>query len=221
MSNLSLSKRLQHYVGLVIFSAFVLGWVTSTSNESTLDQLSIATAYICVSLMAVALIIGPLRTYWFASNKNSINIYIRRDIGIWTALSGLAHLYLATVQSMNSSYIEQYVDVSGASLSESVRGELFLWGSITAFIVGILLLLLLCLSSDAALRLLGVRIWKRLQRLAYFAFALTVVHGVMFQLLEGRTFILVALLTVICLGVLLIQTAGFVSVRKNISAKKE
>ena len=213
MPSKNLPKRLQHYVGLVIFSAFVLGWVTSTSDESTLDPLSFATAYICVLLMAVALILGPLRAYW--TDNHSINIYLRRDIGIWTALSGLAHLYMATVQSMNSVYITKYVNISTTGLSDNIRNELFLWGSITAFVTGLLLLMLLCLSSDAALRLLGARWWKRLQRSAYIAFVLTIIHAIMFQLLEGRTPMLIILLVIVLLGVMLLQTAGFMSVRKK------
>ena len=214
MSNLNLSRRLQHYVGLIIFSALILGWVTSTSNESTADQLSIATAYICVLLMAVALIVGPLRAYWYGI-KTPVNIYLRRDIGIWTAMSGLIHLYLATIQSMNASYISRYVDINTAGLSESTRGELFLWGSVTAFIVGILLLMLLCLSSNTALRLLGVRWWKRLQRTAYAAFVLTIIHAIMFQMLEKRAIALIILLIAVSLVVVILQSVGFVSVRKK------
>ncbi len=215
MFTLSVPRRLYHYAGLVIFSGLVLGWVTATSNESRLDQLSIATAYICVLSMTLALSIGPLRAYWVDHKKHTLNIYLRRDIGIWTALSGIMHLCLATAQSMNSAYIEKYVDADTAILSASTRGELFLWGSVTAFMVGILLLLLLSLSSDAAIRLVGARWWKRLQRSAYLAFVLTIIHGIMFQLLEGRAPGLIALLLVTSIAVLLLQTAGFVVTRKK------
>ena len=214
MSLLSLPRRLLHFTGLAIFSLIIYACVVFASSATTLDQLSVTTAYICVLLMATALLIGPSRVLRSGA-PNPVNIYMRRDIGIWAALSGLAHLILGTVQSMNAAYISQYVEINNAVPSESARLELFLWGSVTAFVVGILLLLLLSLSSDAALRVLGTRWWKRLQRFAYLAFVLTVFHGLMFQVLEGRSISLIVLLAMIFIAVLLVQVAGFMAGRRQ------
>ena len=214
MSLLSLPRRLLHFTGLAIFSLIIYACVVVASSASTLDQLSVTTAYICVLSMATALLIGPSRVLRSGA-PNPVNIYMRRDIGIWAALSGLAHLVLGTVQSMNTAYISQYVEINNAAPSESTRFELFLWGSVTAFVVGIVLLLLLSLSNDAALRVLGTRWWKRLQRFAYLAFVLTVFHGLMFQVLEGRSIALIVLLAMIFIAVLLVQVAGFMAGRRQ------
>jgi DMSO/TMAO reductase YedYZ heme-binding membrane subunit len=77
----------------------------------------------------------------------------------------------------------------------AAREQLFNWGSIFGTVVGLLFVLLLAISSDLALRRLGPKTWKRLQRSSLLAFWLTVAHGVAFQILEDRylaLFLLVA-----------------------------
>ncbi|MBA4159583.1 MAG: hypothetical protein H0X65_19215, partial [Gemmatimonadetes bacterium] len=46
--------------------------------------------------------------------------------------------------------------------------------------------LLLALSNDLSLRLLKAGRWKTLQRWNYALFALTVVHGIAYQVIEDR-----------------------------------
>lgn len=220
MNSKDINPRLLTHIGLAVFSLIIYIVVNLVSHEAIFDQLSIVTAYICLLLMACALSVGPLRLYIHKA-ANPINIYLRRDIGIWAAVFGLVHLFLATSSSMTSEYIQRYVDVATQGLSESARSGLFLWGSVTAFVAGLLLLLLLCLSNDTLLRLLGMRWWKRLQRLAYLAFALTLAHGVMFQILESRGLVLVGLLLIVALTVLALQLFGMMSATKYRLTKKE
>ena len=206
--------RLFTHISLAVFSAVVYLIVFLVSDEANhLIELSITTAYICTLLITVALSVGPVRVILQITNPT--NIYLRRDIGIWAALSGLIHLCLATAQSMTPEYISTYVDVATVQLTNSARNELFLWGSVTAYATGLLLLLLLSLSNDAVLRWLGVKWWKRLQRLVYLAFTLTIVHGLMFQILESRNLILVGLLSALFLLILILQWAGIRSVKKT------
>ncbi|MEQ1802317.1 MAG: hypothetical protein ABL989_10370 [Gammaproteobacteria bacterium] len=58
---------------------------------------------------------------------------------------------------------------------------------VAGYLVGILLLGLLALSNNWSLRRLGPDRWKRVQRGAAWALALTVAHGIVFQVIEGRT----------------------------------
>ena len=71
-----------------------------------------------------------------------------------------------------------------------------------------MLALLLGLSNNAALTKLGSHRWKTLQRWNYAGFALLIVHGAVYQLLEKRMagFVLVFAAAILLVGAL--QTAG-------------
>lgn len=180
--------------------------------ESRLEQLSFGTAWACLVYLAAALAIGPLRVWRTGALR--LNDYLRRDVGIWAALTGLVHLFAGTGESMNQAYLQRFVETGDSVFTPALRQQLFAWGSVAGFIVGLLVLLLLVLSSDFALRSVGRKWWKRLQRSAYFVFALTVGHGLAFQALESRSLVLVA-----CLGGLLVivcwlQWSGIVAHRR-------
>ncbi len=185
--------RWRHHVAGAFVSAlfFVLARLTSPEQE-TLDHLSISTAWLCFLFIAAALLTGPIIAY--RTNRRVINHYFRRDLGIWAALTGLVHFFVATDQSMSQSYLAVYVNVLAEGLSAELRGSLFSWGSIGGFVAGLFLLVLLAISSDKALTKLGQKRWKQIQFLAYPAFVLTTAHGVAFQLLESRAIGLIAVL---------------------------
>ena len=207
----SSNRRWHHHAALAAVTAVIYILIsTVVASPTPLDQLSLASAYICLFLMAAALSIGPLQA--IRTQRVSTNIFLRRDIGIWAALAGLIHLVVATAQSMTPRYMSLYVDVSTHKLSAALRAELFLWGSVSAFSVGLLLLLLLGLSNNFAMQYLGVTWWKRLQRSACLAFMLTLVHALMFQIIESRSVSMMALL--LCLLLLLsgLQLWGFIQV---------
>jgi sulfoxide reductase heme-binding subunit YedZ len=152
-----------------------------------------------------ALLIGPLRRA--AGQSSPANIYQRRDLGIWAGLQGLLHSYAGTVVSMNQSYMDAFVNADAPPLNAAVRYELFFWSGTGAFVVSLLFIFLLLISSDRALRWLGVDRWKKFQRSAYVALWLTVLHGLAFQLLEGR-YLPFAVFAVISLVVFWLQFRG-------------
>jgi sulfoxide reductase heme-binding subunit YedZ len=70
----------------------------------------------------------------------------------------------------------------------ALQSTLFGFANYTGLIAAMLLLLLLLISNDVSLRNLGLRRWKTLQRFSYFAFVVTVAHGVAYQVIEKRPF---------------------------------
>lgn len=172
-----------------------------------LDRFSIVSAYLCLGLLCAGLAIGPIRA--IRTDRSSINNYLRRDIGIWAALIALTHLVIATALSMTPEYMETFVNSAEVAPSQATRAALFTWSTIAGLLVGILLLILLGLSNDKAVRWLGLRWWKRLHRMSYLAFALTIVHGLAFQALESRNRALIALVVVASLAVLVLQMTGY------------
>ena len=109
---------------------------------------------------------------------------------------------------MTPVYQATFVAINDAGLAPETRMQFFTWGAITGLVIGVLILMLLLLSSDRALRLLGTRWWKRLQRSAYLLFVVTLVHGLAFQLLEARSSWFVGLLVLMGVVVLVLQLQG-------------
>jgi sulfoxide reductase heme-binding subunit YedZ len=72
--------------------------------------------------------------------------------------------------------------------------------------------MLLVISNDVSLRGLGTRRWKQLQRWAYLAAALTVAHGVLFQMVEKRHLMWLGMFYGLTVVVVMIQIAGFLVV---------
>ena len=199
----------------------LFGLVTSTVMISALtigppsgrwDRLSIVSAYVCLILYAWALVIGPIRV--LRNQPPQLNVYLRRDIGIWAAISGLLHLLIGTDLSLNPVYLGKFVTGPDGFASVEIRSGLFSWGSITGFVAGLIFLLLLALSNDYVLRWLGPKWWKRLQRSSYTAFFLFVLHGYAFQALELRAWPFVGTLVAVTVAVLWLQIRGARAIRQ-------
>ena len=189
----------------VSLGTFALAWFGG-SQEFAVARSSLATAWLCLGLFLAALSIGPVHA--LRTGRPLLNDLGRRDLGIFAALTGLAHLWLGTRESMDLIYIGFYVRNPELSMGEAVREALFARGAESGFIVGILVLIPLAISSNLALRKIGPRWWKRLQRVAYWALGLTVFHGLVFQLLEARHPLIITLMLMLGLGLLGLQLAG-------------
>ncbi len=192
-------------VGLVT-SAVMISALTIGPPSGRWDRLSIVSAYVCLILYAWTLVIGPIRV--LRNRPPQLNLYLRRDIGIWAAFSGLLHLLIGTDVAMSPVYLGKFVTVVDGFASAEMRSGLFSWGSVTGFVAGLIFLLLLALSNDYVLRWLGPKWWKRLQRSSYTAFFLFVLHGYAFQALERRAWPLVGTLVGVTAVVLWLQIRG-------------
>lgn len=205
-------KRVARHLSLAAASAGAAALAAAfAGNADPLDRVSLATAWLCLLLFAAALLVGPAHA--LRTGRPVANHLLRRDLGIWCALNGLAHLGIAFAISMTPAYMQAWVDGAPAWPSAPVRRELYLWAVIGSLVVAALFVLLLALSSNVAMRRLGPAWWKRLQRGSYIAFVLTVAHSVVFQLIEGRTAWLVALLWLLAIAVAAAQAAGWRRVR--------
>lgn len=200
-------RRLYHHVALAGLTMLAIAAaVGASAGASARESASFATAYLCLALLTIALSIGPVLA--LRTGRPALNSRLRRDVGIWAGLNGLAHVWLGTLVSMNSAYVAAFVKFAPAPPSAELRNWLFSLGAVAGYVVGILLLLLLALSSDRALRRLGAPRWKRLQRASYLAFGLTALHGLAFQLIEERSAVLVLLVVALPLAVLAMHIAA-------------
>lgn len=187
-----LRRRIRtHFVPLLASSAVAVAILSELLDQKTVQRLSIATGYAALALLALTLVIGPLRA--LRGRRLPLSIDLRRDAGICAAFLGLIHVVLG-LQVHFGGAIKLYFFLSSASPSAGPirldKGGLANWTGLGATL---LLVLLLALSSDRSIRVLGATRWKGLQRLAYVLLALVAVHTVLYQLVEGRTAGLMAL----------------------------
>lgn len=89
------------------------------------------------------------------------------------------------------------------------RTDPFGFANHTGLAAALVLLLLLGLSNEYSLRLLRAKRWKALQRWNYAGFALIMVHGGTYQVLEKRPRPFIGALTALVLTVVMLQLAGF------------
>lgn len=193
---------------LVTLVAFYVSSLILDSGSQT-DAISITSAYLCLSYLVIALLIGPLTV--IRKGRSPSNSYIRRDIGIWAALNGLLHFYLANVLSMNTEYLDYYISNFPHPPSAEIRNSLYMWGTIVGYLVALLFILLLSLSNDWAVRKVGIKWWKRLQQTAYLIFIFTVVHAFAFQVLEDRQKIWMLVIAFLSVIVVWLQIRGYLA----------
>lgn len=189
-------------MSLVVTALCAAVWYAGQPAQAT-ARLSLLTAWLCFVLLAAALCIGPWRA--LHSGQPTLNYLLRRDLGIWAAIVALAHLLAASVVVMTPVYYGRYINgLDNQPLSVLVGQS----SIISGYLIGIICLLLLAASNNLAMRVLGTKRWKGLQRWSYAVFALTAAHGFGFQYIEFRTGSWLLVLSLGSLVVLAMQLAG-------------
>jgi sulfoxide reductase heme-binding subunit YedZ len=185
-------------VALVVHLA-VIRAVASPDGRELIYRLSMTTGYVSVVLIAWAMLIGPWRVRRGRPAPASTDL--RRDVGIWGAVFGLAHVVTGLQVHFAGAFWKYFVYPDGDHRIP-LRHDLFGFANWTGLAATLVLVLLLAISNDAALRALGTKRWKSWQRWTYWAAALTVAHALAYQV-ETRHFgwwiAAVVLLTVIVL----------------------
>ena len=218
MEVLTAERRIRNHIILALGVVSILGVAAKAGTAGgTLDRLSFVSAYQCLVLLGAALLIGPIKA-WDTGYPVG-NSHTRRDVGIWAGITGMLHFFLANVLSMNYSYLEFFVENASRPPSAEVRSQLYTTGTITGYIVAVLFLLLMALSNDIWVRKIGMRWWKRLQRLSYLVFGLTAAHAFVFQLLESRSRRWILFVGLVTAGVVLAQLGGNRAVRRGLLRK--
>ena len=208
-----MNRRLKNHAALAVFIVVSLGIaVASGPAAETADRLSIVSAYVCLFLLGIALLIGPFHAVRHGGPL--VNSYIRRDTGIWAALTGLMHFYLANVLAMNYEYLGIYVENALTPPSAEIRSVLYSWGTILGYVIAVLFIVLLGLSNDRMVRVVGLKWWKRVQRVSYLGFIFTCAHAFLFQALESRQALWIGVVLIVTVAVFVGQGCGIVSTKR-------
>lgn len=172
----------QHHLPLAMFAlVLVFGTALLNTSRSTDQRLSIGTAYAGLILLGATLFTGPLNV--LRGRANPVSTDLRRDIGIWAAIIGIAHVIVGLrVHLGGDSWLYFFEEVGEAVPRFGVFG----WANWIGLAGAALLIFLLALSNDYTLRKLGRTRWKTLQRLNYILALGVVVHAALYQYLENR-----------------------------------
>ena len=212
------TRRLGRNVGILavalVVHLVVMREVASPNGRQLIYRLSMATGYVSVVLIAWAMTIGPWRVRRRRPAPASTDL--RRDVGIWGGVFGLAHVVTGLQVHMAGKFWKYFIYPDGDHRIP-LRHDLFGFANWTGLAAGLVLVLLLAISNDASLRALGTRRWKSWQRWTYWAAALTVAHSLAYQVPtrnHGRWIAAFMLVTVV---VLVMQLDG----RRRMLARRE
>ena len=96
-----------------------------------------------------------------------------------------------------------------------IQNNQFGMANYLGLVAAVLFLMLLVISNDISLRGFGTTRWKSLQRWAYIAGGLSVIHGVLFQLIEKRHLSWVVVFYSVVVVVLCFQMFGLLRFASN------
>jgi sulfoxide reductase heme-binding subunit YedZ len=196
-------RLVRHHVPLAVLSMMVMGIIYALlAHESRISRLTVATAYIGLILLAGTLLLGPLNI--LRARPNPISTDLRRDVGIWAALCGFAHVIIGFFTHFpgepwlfffNGGRIPLRLDIFGITNYLGLAATL-------------ILVLLLALSNDWALRRMGTWRWKALQRFNYILLGLVTVHALAYFSYENRGMPFISVLALVVAIVVSAQLAG-------------
>jgi sulfoxide reductase heme-binding subunit YedZ len=133
---------------------------------------------------------------------------LRRDIGIWAGIIGLAHAVIGLQVHLKGRMSLYFLFPPEARKFTRLRYDAFGMTNYAGAVAAVLLLMLLALSNNASLRLLGARRWKCLQRWNYALIVLVLLHALVYQVLEKRALVWVLSVLVMLLPVGVIRMLG-------------
>lgn len=172
-----------------------------------------ATAYVGLFLLVITLVIGPVGT--LQRRHMPLSQDLRRDFGIWAGIMGLFHTAVGLNVHLRGRPWLYFIYQNRESHFFPLRHDQFGLANETGLFAAGLLALLLATSNDRSLRYFGTPGWKKLQRWSYGLFALTVVHGILYQVIEKRTATFVAAFIVLAITAIVFQALGFLLRKRN------
>lgn len=199
------------FVGLILFAV-----IAPSRGGISLSQIVISTGYVATVFLALTLLIGPANL--ILRRRNPVSTYLRRDLGVWTALWSLAHVVLAFQMGHEEGMarIVAFFFVDGKPLTNS-----FGWGNWTGLAATVIAVALLVTSTDRMMRELSGKRWKTIQRFNYGVFALVVLHAIFYGALQRMPSPLTLLLIGTCVAVLVGQAVGIRLWRRRQREKDE
>lgn len=176
----------------------------SRASQYFTQRFTVATGYVATGLLTLTLLIGPANL--LLRKRNPVSSYLRRDVGMWTAAFSVVHVIYGSLLHSGgqlAAFLNYFVMSDG-----SPRLNSFGVGNWTGLVATVIVVGLLAISSDLALRKLKAPQWKLLQRLNYALFALVLAHAFFYGALLRVSSPFTLLLGLSVVAVLIGQAVG-------------
>ncbi|MCC6617176.1 MAG: ferric reductase-like transmembrane domain-containing protein [Anaerolineae bacterium] len=205
-------SRLRNHIALALIS---LAGIASIKifyvPRGGLDYvITIGAGYVALLLIGVSLIIGPV--WLIVRRKNPVNVFLRRDVGIWAGITGLLHVGFGLFLNARGNILSNFLRLDADGLPRLLLEGRGLSNYI-GLIATILLIVLLLTSNDLMLRRLKGKRWKTVQRLNYALAVLALVHTLIYQQASSREPPFADLTLMLTLIVLIWQLTGMLLYR--------
>lgn len=208
-------SRILSHVGLAVLTAAGCGLTAVLRPDAGLAHvLTIGLGYVALGFGAATLLVGPL--WLLRQRRNPVNIDLRRDVGIWTGITGLAHVVFGLQIHLGGRFLLYFFEPrpDGYRLLTNLFGLSNWIGAVATVILAGLLLL----SNDISLRWLRGARWKFLQRFNYLLFVTVLAHTVGYQVVVQRDRAMVALTAGLTALALAAQLWGLARHRARLAA---
>jgi sulfoxide reductase heme-binding subunit YedZ len=210
---------LNHHLPLAFISLFaVVLLYRALPRRDAIWKLSIATAYVGLFLLVLTLVIGPIRA--LRRQRMPLSQDLRRDTGIWAGILGLFHTVVGLNVHLRGRPWLYFIYQKRENHFFPLRYDQFGLANDTGLFAAGLLALLLATSNDWSLRYFGTPGWKKLQRWSYGLFALTLAHGILYQVIEKRKITFIVTFVVLVLIAITLQALGFLLRKYNDRAQR-
>ncbi len=175
-------------------------------NRLFMARFTTATGYVALGLLGLTLLIGPANL--LLRRRTPISNYLTRDVGTWAAIVSVIHVIAGFFvhgppAPLGERILSYFFAPDGSPLTNT-----FGLGNWTGLAATVIVVGLLAISSNFALRKLKAGPWKWLQRLSYALFALVILHAIYYGALLRVTSISTLLLGLTVIAVFIGQAVG-------------
>jgi sulfoxide reductase heme-binding subunit YedZ len=194
---------------LLLASGTVLGCMLAYVYDRSAiiaEPLSVGLGYVALVYLVAGLLVGPL--YLARQRRNPVNLYLRRDIGIWAGITALVHVLLSFQLFAGGQVLLYFFRQVGDHYLPQL--DLFGLSNDIGLLAAIVIFVLLVLSNDWALRWLKGKRWKRIQQWTYPLAVLAIFHTLGYQLYNERGVQFILALVALTLVVAVAQGIGII-----------
>ncbi len=170
---------------LLLASGTVLGCMLAYVYDRSAiiaEPLSVGLGYVALVYLVAGLLVGPL--YLARQRRNPVNLYLRRDIGIWAGITALVHVLLSFQIFVGGQVLLYFFRQVGDHYLPQL--DLFGLSNDIGLLATLIIFVLLVLSNDWSLRWLKGKRWKRIQQWTYPLIVLAIFHTLGYQLYNER-----------------------------------